>query len=438
MLQTSKQPVGYLLAVTVGLAIPSIVFGRSVVGVLLLIGLLTALFTKPQTISRNLQSPLGSTAAILVTLTVLSWLPSFASSLDVSTSFQVIIRMLLMIVGALILYAALCDEDKGYEILLRTIVLAASVMYFIVIVPLAIDEYYTSAYGIDLHWTGSFVSLIRGHSWSDHVYNLKLHLKEAASAALLLIPMIVWAAYRLRGRWALLAAFAIFELLAIIWLTYNRSSIAGLVAILCVICVLLALRSKSRRTTSLMALAIVAIIGVMAWWLVSFQPRHTWFPEDVTSWLPFWLIDVSRQSIWAFAWEASSDSRWFGVGINVIDKLPFASEWSETGGTRNIPLHPHNWIVEIIVETGILGFTAMASTIVYFMISMCREFLKTGNWAVLAALSVWTGYWTNGLFSVSYWSAWWQVSFFVATAICLAGRSVMESPPSTGNPSQIK
>jgi O-antigen ligase len=144
--------------------------------------------------------------------------------------------------------------------------------------------------------------------------------------------------------------------------------------------------------------------------------------------IPTWLVDPPRQAIWKFSLEASSDSRWFGIGANVIDKLPDARNWNEVTKTRNIPLHPHNWIVEILVETGIVGLFLMIATIGYYSLNLARNYLRTGDTAFMAALCVWATYWVISLFSVSYWSSWLQITFLIATAICLSGRKDPAKP----------
>ena len=87
-----------------------------------------------------------------------------------------------------------------------------------------------------------------------------------------------------------------------------------------------------------------------------------------------------------------------------------------------IPAHPHNWLVEVFTETGALGAFALLTLVITLCLKLSGDFLKSGNTALLAALLVNVGYWSSGLFSFSFWSAWWQVSFLLMMAFCLAGR----------------
>src|SRR3546814_15937842 len=44
-----------------------------------------------------------------------------------------------------------------------------------------------------------------------------------------------------------------------------------------------------------------------------------------------------------------------GVSINVVNNLPGAHELIPGINAEYIPSHPHNWILEILVETGWIG-----------------------------------------------------------------------------------
>src|SRR3546814_12594177 len=71
--------------------------------------------------------------------------------------------------------------------------------------------------------------------------------------------------------------------------------------------------------------------------------------------LPTFVIDAHRQVIWSFTLEHVAIAPWFGVGMNVVNNLPGAHELIPGINAEYIPSHPHNWILEIIVETGWIG-----------------------------------------------------------------------------------
>ena len=116
------------------------------------------------------------------------------------------------------------------------------------------------------------------------------------------------------------------------------------------------------------------------------------------------------------------NSLWIGFGVNAINYSPGADAIIPgTSDLNLIPAHPHNWAVEVLSETGIIGFLPLLAAISWMVIGLLANFRRTGDLAVLAGIAVSLGYWGSGLFNFSFWSAWWQVSFFLMTSFCLAG-----------------
>ncbi|MCH8237424.1 MAG: O-antigen ligase family protein, partial [Proteobacteria bacterium] len=146
-------------------------------------------------------------------------------------------------------------------------------------------------------------------------------------------------------------------------------------------------------------------------------------PEGVVTILPSWVIDWQRQTIWARTIEMAMKSPWFGNGINVINLLPGADMRMPANDLNVIPAHPHNWLVEVFAETGAIGALALLTLVLTLCLKLARDFLRSDDAALLAALLVNVGYWGSGLVGFSFWSAWWQVSYLLMTAFCLVGRA---------------
>ena len=344
---------------------------------------------------------------LLVLLTFVVWIPSLAVSSELLVSFTTMTRSLLYIVAAVFLWSALSRGPQTFNDCLRALIVSA-----VVLATLAV---------IGLLGPSEVIGVLRGDGWLPSP--AVVYLKESATSGALLIPVLIWAAVHFRNNvmWAALSAVTIVEISTLMWVTKNRSAFAGLLAVLIIVGLISALynRSMKFRVLSLSAIALggCAIISGLYFF---YHPNFAADPNKLL--FPIWLIDAQRQEIWAFSWHAGEGHRWFGVGINVIDKLAAAADWNLETMTRNIPLHPHNWMVEIVVETGIIGFTFMLVCIGYISLRWVRRFLRSGDPALLTVLGVWAAYWAAGLFSVSYWSSWLQVSFLVATSICLAGK----------------
>ena len=88
-----------------------------------------------------------------------------------------------------------------------------------------------------------------------------------------------------------------------------------------------------------------------------------------------------------------------------------------------IPSHPPNWILEITAETGVFGVLSLLGVIAASFINMIQKFFQNGDNAYLIAICISVGYWVSGLFNFSFWSAWWQMSYVLITALCLSQKS---------------
>ena len=76
-------------------------------------------------------------------------------------------------------------------------------------------------------------------------------------------------------------------------------------------------------------------------------------------------------------------------------------------------------MVEIVAETGFLGLLILAATIFVVFYQLLAKYRHSDDLKYVAAIALMGGYWGSGLFNFSYWSAWWQLSFYLAMVLCL-------------------
>lgn len=408
MFAVSNDVILRILSALVAVSIPSIIIGRTAIGIELTLALLCLCFISDlsQWRERTLRA-LWVPSAFLVVATMIFWLPGLFASSDVMKSFQTWLRVCFFIFASVTLWSALCEDSRLIDYAARVLLVAT-----VLLVSIGL---------IGFSGFPEVVGFLRGNGWAN--YDVLRHLKESASSATLLIPLIVWSGYRLRGLWSLFAGIAVLGLLALIWLTDSRSAVAGLLAIVCVTTIVIIFRARSRLIRIMLIIAITTCVAGVMWWLFDTRGDYSTHTMAGKFWTPPWLIDPARQAIWKYAWNAGEANRWFGVGINVMDRLPGARDWNPDVGVRNIPLHAHDWAFEIIVETGLVGFIALLVTITSFIYKFFQSYFKSPDPAILTVLCVWSAYWVSGLFNFSFWSSWWQISFLISTAICLSGKS---------------
>ena len=74
--------------------------------------------------------------------------------------------------------------------------------------------------------------------------------------------------------------------------------------------------------------------------------------------------------------------------------------------------HPHNWILEILSETGVFGFAALVVVLVLLAWRLLAQYKKRNDIAVLTLIALCTAFFGSSLFNFSIWSTWWLLTFF--------------------------
>ncbi len=392
--------------VLVGVAVPVLVVGRSVLAVALglaVIGLM--LVERRSDVWRDMATAARSPLGLLVLAVVVLWLPSMAASPMPGRSFETWARVPVFLAATGLIWAVLARGREGLDLALKTLLAASAAAVIPAIVALA---------GLP-----ELISLLRARGWVDA--NPVLNLKAFGAVALLLLPVVLLAGRRLGGRWLMTALATGAGLLVVIWMTDNRSALAGLLAMILTGGLLIVLIHRRPKVVAAIGVALVLLVAGLTVWLHDNRGSLN-LPEGVVVFLPIWLVGFQRQTIWQFALDLGREAPWFGRGLNIINFLPGA-EKPMPGGLTMIPGHPHNWLIEVFAETGLIGAIGLVLVVVALAIRLGRDYLRRRDDAVCAALMVHVGYWASGLFSFSFWSAWWQVSYLLLMAVALAGRA---------------
>lgn len=400
----------------VGAAVPSMVFGKAGIAAVVLIAFVLAVpdLVRPRVwraVGRHVGTPVGW--ATLVTAVL--WLPGVLFSIAPQLSFEAWARTWVFVVVALIFWQVLAASDGLRDLALRVFVVATAVVLAMAAFGFAVPP---------------FLALIHAHGWTEGIPERAL--KAFASAAMLMIPVALWAAFRLRRGWRVVAVAEAAGLLWLMVATESRSSMAGVLAMVGVVAAATVLRDWSRRTLLGVGAAVVIGSSAILGWLYSI-PHFPWAPgalRGLDFLAPVWLIDLPRQKIWAFTWQKVLESPWIGHGINAVNYLPGANDYvPEMGYLAHIPGHPHNWALEVLAETGAVGFVPLVVVVGLLLFRLLLMYRRTHDPAFLAAACVHTGYWVSGLFNFSFWSAWWQVSYVLLLALTYPGRYGSAVPP---------
>ena len=128
------------------------------------------------------------------------------------------------------------------------------------------------------------------------------------------------------------------------------------------------------------------------------------------------ILDFHRQHIWAFTLDAALNSPIIGHGINVSNYLPGADIIISQFNQAFIPGHPHNWFLEVFLETGSIGLLALIAALLILLINWAR-LSKKELFSSTVGISIFASFWASSMLNFSIWASWWQAVFLILTVI---------------------
>lgn len=378
-----------------GLAIPLRAAGVAVEQSALGIALIGALFlwfrvfAVRQRIRAVLASPMGLSIAAMFAF----WAAGLLFSFDPLGSLRIGGRTALILLASVALWASLMQYPDARRVMLKTLVLSALIIALAVI----------------LSFNGMILT----------VYHPDMAFKPFAASVMCLIPAVVWAGRKLDGGWRWLGYGFVPLALIIIVQTFNRAALAGFITVILTVALVLIL-NKHRFAKIWLAVIIAGALGGFAF--VFTREMHTPIVEGL--YLPRWLVDPHRQYIWKFAFESFLQTPWVGTGIDQSNYIPGASLPAPgfDGETAVLPSHPHNGVLEILTETGLLGFLPFVFVVGGTFWRLFKRSWTSSNEANVALLVLMAGFWSSALFNFSIWSTWWQLTLFTLFAVIASGR----------------
>ncbi len=236
------------------------------------------------------------------------------------------------------------------------------------------------------------------------------NVKLGPVLALMLPVVLIWT--RTRRRW--IRWLALMAIMVAILLSGTRS--AWLMMIFIGVLFAWQFLPKSRWQTIIKAgLLVLAMSWVMAMLVPEFQQRLDRSAEVLSgqdSALDYALAD--RLPIWHSAWEMYKKHPINGVGARAFRKAypDFAAQDDPWVAQNGVSLQAHHWVLELMAETGTLGFVFGLALIFIYISVVKNKFKHPTVWpyatALLAAFLPMVSLYS--LFS-SFWSIclWWLV-----------------------------
>ena len=403
----STHKIAAFVAISAGIAVPLRASGvapeQATMG-LALLGALVLLFRSVD-VRTVLARTLVKTQAKVITTVFLAWAITVFFSFDPLGSLEIGGRTGVFILAATMIWATLSTYKNEQKLLWKALIVAALTMALLATLSL---------FGVPMI---ASILTAQNHEGAAPTTNV---FKAFGATVVCLIPAVAWAGRKLDGSWRW-AGYAFAPLaLAVMVLTLNRSALAGFLAMAVTGALLLAF-AKRRHVKMLLGAGIAAVLGIIAWVRTK---KLGELPIEGT-YLPTWLVDPHRQHIWKFSFERFLEHPWLGNGIDQLNRLPGA-KMPVPGLAQSaalVPSHPHNWGLEILAETGLVGFVPVLVALGFVAWCLLKSYLANDDEADLALLVLMAGFWGSALFNFSIWAAWWQLTFLILFAILSAGRS---------------
>jgi O-antigen ligase len=393
------------IAVLAGLVIPLLVIGRGAASILVPVigGLVALAFYWPKSfepLRAALARPLVAALVVMFAL----WLPSVAGSLKPGFSLALWFQVIGLTIFVACLGRVLAESPGLHRWTLRVLVAMAVIGCAIAATALVL-------------WP-KLLEYVRPVTIAGTVTPIH-YLKSYAAVMPCLAPMLLWAGFRLGGAWRIAAVLAVLLGFVVVHATGNRAALAGYAGAVVFIAAALALKRASRPARIATAIAFAALAVGVVWYVVSHLPAMPYQGPE-TNRMPTWLVDAHRQAIWGFVFDKAVERPWFGWGPSMANFLPGADDPVPGLGQTFVPLHAHNWVLQLFNDVGALGLAPALAALAALLLEIERRF-RAGDNAALAALGLSGAFFVSMLANFSAWQGWWQSVFAVLLPIALAG-----------------
>ena len=378
-------------AVCIGLSLPMVMLGNSIMYALFGIGIITGLLaTKDMSLRNTVYMILESKLILLGIGMLVAFTLSAYLGINPDYSLHKVAQVAGLCVGALALVMTLREMPGKYTAMM----VLSLVLGIVFMVTLAYVDAFAQSHRIS--------TALHGASMSLQVHRLNFY-----SSALVVLMPFVWAYYIRRTTEGaplpkMTAPLVLPFSLAAILLAGGR---AGWVALIPTLILFLILAGQVHRVNfhAKHWLALIASLGGGILAYVGTRPKGA-LMERLEINVGERGLGGGRWDIWNTAIEHLTDQPWTGIGPNAFRFLP-----------EEIDLHPHNFALQLALEVGIIGSVFVAGILLLLFVQFIQY--ARGNIYGLAVLCSFVAFWTAALFNKSIFDVEWISMFVILSCI---------------------
>ena len=379
----------YLL---IGFSYTFLLYNKIFFGVSLVLGILSLFFIQKDNFSLRLKFS-DNKINLFFFLTIFFFLISSLVSIKPERSILVIIYFVFFIIISLNLFNLLIKSEDSYKKILNFFIISTIINILII--------FFYNIYESEI---------LLG--------NLKIYGVKKYKGILSIISILVLLLFFFKK--SKLFLIPLVCLIPSLYLSDSSSPILGfLIGIFALIFFKVIAKIKlTKIKVFILSIIFISIVGSFVKELPNKFDQNSIDNQNFT--IPISLLDAHRQFIWGFSLSKFIEKPFFGFGPDTSNFIEEGQKQigSKFTGTMNfIPSHPHNFFIELLLETGLAGTLSF----LMFIIILNYKILKRANSYQKNFLIFFNGYfWGASLVNFSYWQAWWQCSYFLILSFITA------------------
>jgi len=430
-----------VLPYLIGISIPSVVIGPAVMGIFFGISIISlCCYPKRKRMLGFVKESFSSPIMITLTIMLVCWLISSIFSIDPLRSLEKWLRTIALIIFSLFIFGRFVEENSDRITAIKTMVISTALTSILLgLLMIGQKLYYQGIvlFGDWINWSRDSNSLC----FFIHCDLFKY--KDFSQVLICLLPIAIFSlkTESKKIRWLTLSSLPF-----IIWValyTETKSAVLGVMCGITFVAIWSLIKKIKGKYALILTLLLSTSLVLATIGMIKSLPQDVELKNNLGGQreynIPFNIIGEHRQIIWSFSYDKFLQRPWLGFGPDVSGDLPGAKEkvkgwhpskskkenpnWTESQkefwNQEYIPSHPHSWIFELMIETGLLGLAVFLIVLFHFFYIV---FQKPLSRMVLSLILLNGIYWSMGLVSFSFWSARWQIIYLVLTALLLSAQ----------------
>ena len=154
-------------------------------------------------------------------------------------------------------------------------------------------------------------------------------------------------------------------------------------------------------------LSLTLVVFLMAWPLV-FPLLEQAVPQGSAAYEALPRSAQHRLAIWRFTLDHIEEKPWLGWGLDTARAIPGGLE-EFAPGMQWLPLHPHNSVLQLLLEEGIVGFVFSLLALGIVLKNWIKLCKKTPLYGALAGAALFS-FLIIGFTAFGVWQSWWMAS----------------------------